>query len=143
MIWIPRFRAASRNGDICATRPLTRSVAPLHQCLSHMSQISIAVLSTGKDCCRDTSRQSPVPLNASIRERRFTVISAAPALSRPRDRRRMGRLRGRIMDDMLSRSAGCLMRGHGAIDHENLQFMRYEERVVACLQGLATGDAIG
>src|SRR5258708_40129858 len=78
MIWMPRLRADSRNGAIFDTKLLTRSVAPLHRCLAHMSQIRTAVSGIGRDCSRLTERHSPLPLNASTRERRLTVRSAAP-----------------------------------------------------------------
>src|SRR5215471_6911903 len=103
---MPRLRAASRNGAICLAMTLTRAVAPLHQCRSHMSQTMMAVVAGAMDCLRLTSRQSPVPLKISTRERRSTVASPTPARI-GKAKNTSGSQRDEITRDMLSRSETC------------------------------------
>src|SRR3981081_1330444 len=69
MIVMPVARAAFTTGAIFAANASTLLVAPAHQCLSHISQITIAVLRAGKTSSNVTSRQTPLPLNASRRLR--------------------------------------------------------------------------
>src|ERR1700733_15292379 len=57
----------------------TRRPAPEHQCLSHMSQIRMAVCELGKLSVRWTSSHAPLPLKASTRERKLSCRSAASA----------------------------------------------------------------
>ena len=75
MIWMPLALAWSMRGAILRASTSTRAVAPEHQCLSHMSQITMAVELTGTCSSKLSTRQSPLPLKGSTRVRIFRVRS--------------------------------------------------------------------
>jgi len=82
MIRTPRFRANAITGSIFRASTATRSAAPEHQCRSHMSQITSAVLDGSRSRVTGIAFQSPLPLTASTRVRRvscggFTARRAA------------------------------------------------------------------
>src|SRR5208283_630749 len=76
---MPRARAASMTGAILRASAATRREAPEHQCLSHMSQIRMAVPEMGSAASSRAWSQMPLPLKASTRERRGSRRSAASA----------------------------------------------------------------
>src|SRR5436305_14881715 len=75
MIRIDFARASSSTGSILRARPSTRVVAPLHQCLSHMSHMMIAVLSDGIVCSKAAGVHSLAFLNGCTQVRSVRCIS--------------------------------------------------------------------
>src|SRR3954463_15540759 len=87
MIKIDFARACSSTGSILRARPSTRVVAPLHQCLSHMSHMMIAVLLDGIVCSKVAGVHSLEFLNGCIQVRSVrcisTVLMVADRFRRP------------------------------------------------------------
>src|SRR3954464_10717450 len=87
MIKIDFARACSSTGSILCAGRSTRVVSPLHQCLSHISQMMIAVWLDGIVCSKVAGVHSLEFLNGCIQVRSVrrisTVLIVADRFRRP------------------------------------------------------------
>src|SRR5215475_901918 len=79
---MPARLASFSVGSIFIAICLTRSVAPAHQCLSHISVIMIAVLEFTIDCSKRASTQESLPRKGRTEVRRGSRVLSPTVLAR-------------------------------------------------------------